>query len=371
MGLISKAALVVVLAAVCACTAVPALARTRAAAPPAGTIDLTISTSGDILIHKALWEGAWSYGHGRTYDFRPFFRRVRPYIEGADLSLCHLETPLALGAPTGYPVFRTPPQLARAIRSTGWDVCTTASNHTLDLGQPGVNSTIRALNHAGVLHAGSAGNAGQGRSIAMLTAKGVKVAFLGYTQVINGQTIPHPWSLDWATAGKVIADAKRARRLGAQVVIVNVHWGIEFAQQPTAEQLALAARLTRCPAITAVVGEHAHIVQPIRRINGKLVVFGQGNLIANQGAYADMAPASRDGIISLLRIRIDPDGHDHLRRIDYVPVFVSEDDFAVLPVGTILRHQPEKAPLLQSSWLRTLGTIGWGQTFGPWSHAAP
>ena len=338
---------------------------------PSAVVDLTISTSGDILIHEALWERARDYGGGATYNFRPLFREVRPYIEGADLALCHLETPLQLGTPTGFPVFRTPPQLARAIKATGWDVCTTASNHTLDQGQAGVDSTIAALRHSGVLHAGSARNAGEARRIAMLEAKGVKVAFLGYTQVINGQEIPHPWSMDWANADEIIADAKRARRQGAQVVIVNVHWGIEFAREPTGEQIDLAERLARSPAITAIVGEHAHVVQPIRRVGGKLIVFGQGNLIANQGDYADLSPDSRDGIISLLRIRIDRHGRDHLRRVDYVPVFISEDDFAVLPVARILRQHADAAEPIQLSWQRTVGTIGRGRTYGPWSRPLP
>ena len=346
-----------------------AIAATGAPRTP---IDLTVSTSGDILIHKALWDLARDYGGGATYNFRPLFRRIRPYIAGADLALCHVETPLLRGDPVGFPVFRTPPELARAIKATGWDVCSTASNHTLDHGQDGIDSTIAALRRSGVRTTGSARTIGELRRIPILKAKGVKVAFLAYTQLLNGQTAPHPWSINMAEPGKIIADAKRARHLGAQAVIVNIHWGIEFAQEPTGEQLALATQLARSPAITAVVGEHAHVVQPIRRVGGKLIVFGQGNLIANQGHYADMAPASRDGIITLLRIRIDRHGHDRLRRIDYVPVFVSEDDFTVLPVGRLLQQQgATAAPALVTSWQRTLGTIGRAHAYGPWSRPNP
>jgi poly-gamma-glutamate synthesis protein (capsule biosynthesis protein) len=350
----------------------PPLATSPKPASPRKAIDLTISTSGDILIHQALWEHALDYGGGTTYNFRPFFRRIRPYIAGADLAFCHVETPLLRGTPVGFPVFRTPPELARAIKATGWDVCSTASNHTLDHGQDGIDSTIAALRRSGVRTTGSARSVGESRRIPILKAKGVKVAFLAYTQLLNGQTAPHPWSINMAEPDKIIADAKRARRRGAKVVIVNLHWGVEFASDPTAEQMTLATRLARSPAITVVVGEHAHVVQPIRRVGGKLVVFGQGNLIANQGSYADLAPASRDGIISLLRIRISKSGKDQLRRVDYVPVFVSEDDFTVLPVGRLLRQQGDAAaPLLESSWQRTLGTIGRARAYGPWRRPTP
>jgi len=382
MRSIARGLLGVVAFVLLACAASPALAHGLAddaplatppkPTPPLKAINLTISTSGDILIHKALWERALDYGGGSTYNFRPLFRQVRPYIAGADLALCHLETPLLQGDPVGFPVFRTPPALARAIKATGWDVCTTASNHTLDHGQEGINSTIAALRRSGVRATGSARSFGESRRIPILKAKGVKVAFLGYTQLLNGQTAPHPWSVNMAEPEAIIADAKRARRRGAKVVIVNIHWGVEFAREPSAEQMALATRLARSSAITAVVGEHAHVVQPIRRVGGKLVVFGQGNLIANQGSYADLAPESRDGIVSLLRIRISKQGKDQLRRVDYVPVFVSEDDFTVLPVGRLLRQQKDAAsPLLETSWQRTLGTIGRGRAYGPWSRRKP
>jgi hypothetical protein len=74
--------------------------------------------------------------------------RVRRIVRGADVALCHVETPMAPGPPAGHPRFTTPPALARGIRATGFDVCSTASNHRVDRGQPGVRSTLRALDRA-------------------------------------------------------------------------------------------------------------------------------------------------------------------------------------------------------------------------------
>ncbi len=92
---------------------------------------------------------------GRGYDFRPLLAAVPPYVRGADLALCHVETPMSPRPPTGYPIFNTPPQLARAIRWAGYDACDTASNHSLDLGQYGIDATSAALHRAGVRHTGS------------------------------------------------------------------------------------------------------------------------------------------------------------------------------------------------------------------------
>ena len=73
-------------------------------------------------------------------------------VAGADLAICHLETPLApAGGPfTGYPSFSVPPQIASAIAATGYDTCSTASNHTIDKGEAGVARTLAALDAARV-----------------------------------------------------------------------------------------------------------------------------------------------------------------------------------------------------------------------------
>ena len=339
--------------------------------PKPRPINLTISVSGDLLVHEAIWKVASDYAHGKGFNFVPILARIRPFIKGADLALCHLETPLMSGAPVGYPVFRTPPSLAHAIKVTGCDVCSTASNHTLDHGQDGINSTIAVLRRNGIKHAGSATSAKQSRRITILKAKGVKVAFLAYTQISNGQAVPNPWSVNWAEGPRIIADAKRARRLGADVVIVTLHWGQEFQSKPSALQLGLAATLSHSSAITAVVGQHAHVVQPIRYVGGRLVLFGEGNLLANQGAFAGLVPASRDGLIGLLRIRVNPDGHAHLRRIDYVPTYVSEDRFTVLPITQNLLQSQGSSGELKDSWLRTVGTVGHGRVIHAWRRPRP
>ena len=136
-----------------------------------------------------------------------------------------------------------------------------------------------------------------------MNVKGVRVAFLAYTEFTNGFALPHPWSVNLASAPRIIADAHRARVDGAQAVIVNLHWGNEYVSQPSSYQVHLARKLTRSPDITAIVGQHVHVVQPIRFINGKPVVFGEGNLISDQTSACCPA-ATQDGMIVLLTILV-------------------------------------------------------------------
>src|SRR5215208_3529450 len=188
-------------------------------APAAARVDFTVAASGDLLIHGPVAARALANGGGRRYDFRPMFGSVRARIAGADLALYHMETPLVPGPVQGYPSFRTPPGLARSVRRVGWDVCSTASNHSLDAGEYGVGTTLRALRRAGVRATGSARSARDRRRTTMLRVRGVPVAFLSYTAVSNGQAVPHPWTVNWASSGLILSDARRARRRGARIVI--------------------------------------------------------------------------------------------------------------------------------------------------------
>jgi poly-gamma-glutamate capsule biosynthesis protein CapA/YwtB (metallophosphatase superfamily) len=312
-------------------------------APP--PVHFTVAASGDFLVHTPVAAQALAEGDARRHDFRPLFRPIRRVIAGADLALCHVETPLVPGPVQGYPSFRTPPSLAHAIRATGWDACSTASNHSLDAGQHGISTTIAALDRAGIPHAGTARSARGARRAPILKVKGVRVALLAYTAVSNGQAVPRPWSVAWASPGRILRDARRARRRGADAVIVNLHWGNEYSHAISRSQWALAKRLTRSPAIAAIVGQHAHVVQPIRRVHGKPVVFGEGNLISNQTAGCCPA-ASQDGLIALIRFTARGD-RVRARRVRYVPTWVRHPDYRVV-----------RAARGSASWRRTVSVAG-------------
>jgi len=320
-------------------------AQAAGLAPPPERVEFTVAASGDFLIHGPVAARALANGHGRRYDFRPMFRSTRARIAGADLALCHMETPLVPGPVQGYPSFRTPPALAGDAKAIGWDVCSTASNHSLDAGQSGIGTTLKALDRAGLKHTGTARSRREANRSTILEAKGIKVAFLSFTAVSNGQAVPHDWSFNWASAGRILADARKARRRGADAVILNLHWGTEFSHAISASQAALARRLTRSPAITAVVGQHVHVVQPIRWVHRKPVVFGEGNLVSNQTAACCPAE-SQDGLIALIDF-VATRGRVKAKRVRYLPVWVRHPDYRVLPAS--------RGSL---SWRRTVAAAG-------------
>jgi poly-gamma-glutamate capsule biosynthesis protein CapA/YwtB (metallophosphatase superfamily) len=332
-------------------------------------VRFTVSVSGDLLIHSPVYERAQALADGDGYDFAPMFRPVRQYVRGVDLALCHVEVPMTPAPPASFPIFNTPPQLAEAIAKTGWKACDTASNHSLDQGQEGIDQTLRALDRAGVEHTGSYASKADSRKILMLGVNGVRVAYLGYTTDTNGIPVPNPWSLNVAEKPDgVIADARRARGHGADVVLVNMHWGIdmtpEYVTSASKKQIAFARKLASAPEVTAVVGQGPHVVQQIDRLGGELVVFSEGNLISNQGSDAGLAAESQDGLIGLLDVVVEGDGA-RVDRVRYVPTFVSKPDFTVLPVGPALEDGDGNPGELRASYQRTVDAAGRGKGVEP------
>jgi poly-gamma-glutamate capsule biosynthesis protein CapA/YwtB (metallophosphatase superfamily) len=347
----------------------------RRAQLEAEPVELTISVSGDLLIHSPVFARALELGGGERYDFTPMLAELRPYVEEPDLAFCHVETPMGAGTPTGYPLFNSPPELAEAIAATGWDACSTAANHSIDQGQEGVKATLEALDRAGVDHTGSYDSARAQRRPLILEAEGVRVALLAYTTDTNGLPLPHPYSVNVAEdPGQVIADARRARERGADAVIVNMHWSSEitpeYVTEPSPEQERFARGLAEAKEITAVVGQGPHIVQPIERLGGEYVVFSEGNLISNQGAAVGLAAGSQDGLIALLELVVDGDGA-RVEGVRYVPVWVSQPAYTVLPVGDALESGAADAASLEASYERTTDVVGRGQGVEPVPERLP
>lgn len=263
--------------------------------------DFTLVATGDVLPHASIIRQAHADAGGDGHDFRPMLAGARSVVAKADVAICHMET--VYGPPgdyTGYPAFKSPPQVARALRATGYDSCSTASNHTLDDGTDGIHRTLAALDRAGVKHTGSGRTATEGRSPAWLRAGDAKVAQLAYTYGTNDIPLPQgkPWSVNLIDEDRVLADARAARKAGADVVVVSLHWGTEWQDAPDRRQLDLGRRLTSArtagrPDVDLIVGTHAHVPQAYEKVNGTWIVYGMGDQIAGDMINDAGAPDPR------------------------------------------------------------------------------
>lgn len=300
---------------------------------PPKPVSITMVMSGDVLLHQGLWYTA-QHDAARTgrgaMDYRPLLANMRSVISSADFAICHLETPLApLGGPySGYPTFSVPPQILPALKWEGFDACTTMSNHSLDDGWTGLVRTIDDFNKIGLKHFGTVKTKAESTQPLMVNVNGVKVALIGATYGTNGIPLPEdePWSVPIIDVDKIEAMAHTAREEGAQIVIVALHWGLEYDHEPISDQTTVADALTKDKDITFIYGHHAHVVQPFAKVNGTWVVYGLGNAVAQQetdqeGVY--------DGVTARVTFTGTPGEDDFsVSKLQYIPTMITPYDYS-------------------------------------------
>ncbi|MFE2227207.1 CapA family protein [Streptomyces kronopolitis] len=338
----------------------PAPATPGAARASAATF--TLLATGDVLPHNEIIQRSGGDAHGHGHDFHAMFAGVKPVVSGADLAICHMETIYGRdGGPfTGYPSFKSPPEVAAALKDAGYDSCSTASNHTLDDGADGVRRTLGAMDAVGLRHAGSARSAAESGRPALLRAGPAKVAQLSYTYGTNGIPLPGkaPWTVNLIDAKKIIADARAARRAGADVVVVSVHWGTEWQPEPDEQQRTVARTLTASrtagrPDIDLILGTHAHVPQAYEKVNGTWVVYGMGDQLAGRMFNHSDQPDGRGNESSMARFTFAgpsaPGGRWTVRKAEFLPQLTDiSDGFRVVNLNAALARQPGRADYLRA-----------------------
>lgn len=292
---------------------------------------LSVVMGGDLLWHNTTWMSAQTDARqaGTTgaddYDFGPMFGSMAEVIGGADLAICNEEVPLArAGGPYhNYPSFAAPPQVAAGAAAAGYDVCTIASNHSLDQGTAGIAATVDAFTEAGILTTGAYVTEEAARTPAIHTTEdGVWVAVIAAAYGLNGYQLPadQPWAVDQIDTDTMIAKAKQARAAGAEVVLAALHDGAEYTTPPTEAQVANATVLAESGEIDLVYGHHAHTVQPWTRIGDTWVVYGLGNQIAQQ---MPSQPETFEGITSRFTFEEVEPGRFEVTEAEAIPTLVT------------------------------------------------
>lgn len=279
---------------------------------------LTLLAVGDILMHQDVKAAAERTPAG----YPALWADLVPLFQGADIAFGNLETPIAptTGRP-GVPFqFNAPATLPAALRASGFTILSTANNHAFDQGAKGVRETLQRLQAEHLVALGSGEDRPHAEALQILERQGMKVAFLGFTDVFNlnlNRKATAPWvrALDLEPALAAI----RAARAQADLVVVSLHWGNEYQSLPTRRQRDLARKLVGA-GCDLLLGHHPHVLQPteLLEVEGRraLVVYSLGNFISNQDRMyrADLFPVaagdSRDGaaLRAVFERRPGPDG---------------------------------------------------------------
>jgi poly-gamma-glutamate capsule biosynthesis protein CapA/YwtB (metallophosphatase superfamily) len=211
---------------------------------------------------------------------------IAPVLRRADLAVVNLETAVTTaGSATAKEfVFRAPPSAFAALRAGGVDAASMANNHGMDFGVSGLRDSLAAARRYHFPVIGIGLDAKQAYRPFRRTINGQRIAVIGATQVLDDELIsawtagPHKPGLASAKDVPQLVQEVRGARRSSDTVVVFLHWGVELAECPSADQRTLARQLVAAGA-DVVVGGHAHRVQGAGRLGGALVDYGLGNFV--------------------------------------------------------------------------------------------
>ena len=312
-----------------------------------------LMVAGDVMSHMPITNDAYVEADG-TYDYSHMLQFAARQLEQADYAVANLETVLAGGPDySGFPAFNSPDELAYDVKEAGFDLLSTANNHTRDRGMDGIYRTLDVLDQAGLAHVGtyrSQEERDEHSGIYVADVGGISVAFLSYTYGLNGFRLDSDkmyavnlFNLDYYTTlanpdyELLQSDLEAARALDADLIAVMIHWGVEYQNAPNGHQTNLAQFLVEQGA-DLVLGGHPHVLQPYETISvtgwdGQeregFVCYSLGNFISNQ---YDPFPAVQTTAVLDLELTKDPEsGETAVTGVSYEPYFMLHRDGA--PVG--------------------------------------
>lgn len=320
--------------------------------PPVPVIEntVTIGSTGDVLIHKPIYEAAYSSATGE-YDFNNIFTYCAAEIASCDYFVANLETTLA-GTENGrkytsYPCFNTPDSIADALKGAGVDCLLTANNHCYDSSAFGVTRTQQVVKEKGFDYVGTRTSETENKYF-VKNIGGINFGFTCYTYetdppqagrkalngiVVDTETAPLVNSFDYNNLDAFYTDIESQlsamKNEGADVFVVYLHWGNEYNLTENDFQRRIAQKLCDM-GVDVIVGGHPHVVQPVDLISSTtsshktVCVYSMGNMISNQRRqYMGIKDGhTEDGMFFKMSFSRYSDGSVVFENIEVIPTWV-------------------------------------------------
>ncbi|MHB0936116.1 MAG: CapA family protein [Armatimonadota bacterium] len=237
---------------------------------------VVLAAMGDVMLARTV--PGQVAAHGAAWLWEP----LAAWLDGADIRFCNLECTVAEGGqpfPKPYS-FRADPKLAADVLAAGGiTVAALANNHTYDYGRPGLAKTLATLNALQI----AAPGAGIGRAGAVaprvLACNGLRVAFVAYTCLTPEYYLPSDDGAALATFDEdTFAEELRAAKAQADVLVVSLHWGQEYANDVSPRQREIARAAVDAGA-DLILGHHPHVAQPAETYKDRPILYSLGNCI--------------------------------------------------------------------------------------------
>ena len=272
---------------------------------------LSLTMVGDYLIHSSVYNDANSLAGYNGYDFKPMITYVKDIVSNYDLAYYNQETILG-GSELGlsdYPCFNSPYEAGDAMIDAGFNLVSLATNHTMDSRARAVENSCNYWSGKDVIAAGSYCSEESRNTPVVKEKNGIKYAMLNYTYGTNGMPVGEDyyvnvWPTDETYATYTYPDSDEAKnhvandskyqsykeqvkkdvdaaKNDADIIIVAMHWGVEYVDQPTAYQIDEAEYLSSL-GVKIIIGTHPHIIQPVAWVGDTIVFYSLGNFISAQ-----------------------------------------------------------------------------------------
>ncbi|MEO0141161.1 MAG: CapA family protein [candidate division WOR-3 bacterium] len=324
---------------------------------------LLLVATGDALMHQPVQSCASDSG----YDF--LYEKVAPIIRWADIGFVNVEFPVApkTGKPPRPFVFNAKPEALSALARAGFTVFNLANNHMFDQGPLGLSETCFYMDSLGLGFVGAGRSAQEARRGLVMDKSGIRVAFLAYTTILNisgnseNPNKPRVNIFDMAAAKD---DLSRLRDT-VDFIVLSLHWGAEYVNEPTSQQRATAHALCEAGA-DVVLGHHPHVLGPVeeyRASDGRrcVIAYSLGNFISNQerNYTLSMPPEKgdpRDGVLLYLAFVEDSSG----RRMEgpwAVPLW-TENRGGIIRSWPMEMFRPHDPKLIEIRWRRVWEVLG-------------
>ena len=234
------------------------------------------------------------------------FRKIAELTKDADLTVANLESPIVTNCPrfeSGF-TFCSDPKMVEGLTYSGIDMVNLANNHNQNFGSVGLEETKKYLGSAGILYSN--------RELAVKEINGLKVGLLGFDK--SQQSNPN-LTLE---EQNLVRDADSK----VDILIVSMHWGVEYQEKALQGVVELAKELVNLGA-DVIHGHHPHWVQNVEYLNGVPVYYSLGNFVFDQM----WSEETKKGL--MVKLTFDSEGR-----------FVRDEQ---TPVYTKALGQPEKS----------------------------
>ncbi|CDA10719.1 CapA family protein [Intestinibacter bartlettii] len=191
---------------------------------------------------------------------------------------------------------------ANVLKENGFTLVSLANNHLADFKAKGVVNTLDTLDKVGLKHVGAGRNLTEAAAYDIQEINGVKIATIAVSDII-----PKDFAARDSKAGilttktlkyyQAVKDASEK----ADLVIANIHWGVEYGMTETEAQQQLARNLINW-GVDVVIGSHPHVLQPVEKYGDGIIFYSMGNFVFDQGW-------SRTKDSMVLNYYVDEDGN--------------------------------------------------------------